>query len=84
MNIKTYPECEKLSQNREKINDLMEFLGFINKQGLRFGEMKEHLHGYLNPVNLEREGEVLAAQFLGIDMDQVDKERKEIEKCTRV
>lgn len=33
-----FVECEKLAGKREQVNDLMEFLTFLNKIGVQFGE----------------------------------------------
>ncbi|MDK9793753.1 hypothetical protein [Vibrio sp. D431a] len=76
----SYPECEKLSKNRDNVDDLMDFLLFLRKKGLHLGVIKENMHGYLEPAMVERGGEVLAAEFLGIDMKKVDKERRELEQ----
>ncbi|MCY9874519.1 hypothetical protein [Vibrio barjaei] len=82
MSIESYPECEKLTENRERVDDLMEFLLFLNKNGVQFGKHRDCINNtpYLDPINLERSGEVLAAKFLGIDMSKVDEERTKIER----
>ena len=76
-----YTECEKLAEKREEVNQLMEFLSFLNKNGVQLGEFHQGDNNpWLNPINLERSGEVLAAKFLGVDMKIVDKERAELER----
>lgn len=81
----TYTECEKLSKKREQVNELMEFLVFLNKNGIQFGEFRDCTNNtpWLNPINLERNGETLAAKFLGIDMDKVEQERIQLERSIR-
>lgn len=78
-------ECEKLAENREQVNNLMQFLTFLNKNGVQFGEHRNCVNNtpWLNPINLEREGETLAAKFLGIDMDKVEQERVQLERSIR-
>jgi hypothetical protein len=77
-------ECEKLAEHREEVNNLMDFLKFLNKSGIQFGEFhKGDNNPWLNPVNLEKGGEVLAAKFLGIDMAEVDKERQLLERSLK-
>ncbi|EGQ9284575.1 hypothetical protein F7U66_01710 [Vibrio parahaemolyticus] len=78
-------ECEKLSENRKQVDELMEFLTFLNKNGVYFGEQRECTNNtpWLNPVNLERNGETLAAKFLGIDMEKVEQERIQLERSIR-
>ncbi|MFS1436213.1 MULTISPECIES: hypothetical protein [Vibrio] len=77
-----FVECEKLAEKREQVNDLMEFLTFLNKNGVQFGEHRNCINNtpWLNPINLERNGEILAAKFLGIDMDKVEQERVLLER----
>lgn len=77
-----FVECEKLSEKREQVNDLMDFLTFLNKNGVQFGEHRDCVNNtpWLNPINLERDGEILAAKFLGIDMNKVDLERVLLER----
>lgn len=78
-------ECEKVAENREQVNNLMQFLTFLNKNDVQFGEHRNCVNNtpWLNPINLEREGETLAAKFLGIDMDKVEQERVQLERSIR-
>lgn len=76
-----YPECEKLSHHREDVDDLMEFISFLQKEGITLAEWDtNHSFEHLKPYSVEREGEVIAAKFIGIDMRKVDKERVQIEQ----
>lgn len=77
-----YPECEKLSEKREEIDHLTDFVAFLAKQGIILGEWLDS--GYhLKPISNELTPEVLAAKFYGIDMNTVQKERAEIERTIR-
>ena len=77
-------ECEKLAEHREEVNNLMEFLLFLNRSGIQFGKFHESDNNpWLDPINLEKGGEVIAAKFLGIDMAKVDEERQLLEKSLR-
>lgn len=76
-----YPECEKLSQHREAITQMMAFLSFLRKENIELGMWQGGDNDpNLRLINPERQGEVLAAKFFGIDMALVDKERAELEK----
>ena len=83
---KVFAECEKLSGCRDQVDELMGFLKFLNKKGIYFGKVfSGDNNPWLTPVNLEREGEVVAAEFLGVDMALVDLEREELARsvCLR-
>ncbi len=74
-----YPECEKLTEHRSKINELLDFISFLNKNGIYFGKHHQSDNNpWLDPVNLEREGETIAAKFYGVDMKKVEEEREKL------
>ncbi|MEZ8295831.1 hypothetical protein AB6D11_18580 [Vibrio splendidus] len=76
-----YPECEKLSKHREAITEMVAFLAFLRKEDIELGVWQGSDNDpNLRLLNPERQGEVLAAKFFGIDMAIVDKERSNIEK----
>lgn len=66
----TYPECEKLAAVHDQFTLMMEFLEYINSQGLHLGQWTGHS---LEPTNQNHEQ--IVAGYLGIDMTKVERER---------
>lgn len=78
MNHQTiYPECEKLGKHLDDINLISEFLSHLNNNGITLAKWSEK-ETHLVPTSTEQTPEKLAAEFFGIDMALVEKERRDI------
>lgn len=72
-----YPECEKLAKVAKQSQVLGEFLNWL-KGFKEFELAKWNLHGEDRLVPMHDSTESLLAEFFGIDMDKVEKERQQI------
>ena len=94
MSNNKYPECEKLAKVSEDSNKIGRFLDWLQSQGIMLAKYHEHTDdcydedGYdyeceyteemIQPVYENKED--MLARYYNIDMDKVEKERREILK----
>lgn len=73
---KVYPECEKLASHEQELNTIRNFLDWCDSQ--RF-ELRDWNHlNYGEPQKINKSREQLLAEYLGIDLKVVEKERQEM------
>lgn len=78
----TYPEHEKLSSRKEEHQHIVRFCWFLQSTGLIRKTMKfkdedgEYLYTY--PVMNDSEIAIVIGEYLGIDPDLLEKEKREI------
>lgn len=84
MSNKKYQELEKLSENKEKILEIIEVLKFLAGEGIYLGEWKDGNH-WLAPISGggQERTEAIVAKFYGIDWKKVEQERLELEREIR-
>ena len=73
---KGYPECEKLASHEQELNTIRNFLDWCDSK--RF-ELRDWNHlNYGEPQKINKSREQLLAEYLGIDLKVVEKERQEM------
>jgi len=76
-------ECDKLVEHREDAQMLSEFVEWLTNRGYAVAKRTEH-PGYIDNISYEPVTESayerIFAEFFGIDIDLVEKERRELLK----
>ncbi len=74
--MKTYPECDKLLAVKNQSQAQGEFLDWLSDKGIALCEIDQNYYPMYVPVR--KNTETLLAEYHGIDLNKVEKERKEM------
>lgn len=73
-----YPECDKMLAVKDESHAISAFLDFLQENGYSICELIERNHHNWQPVY--KSNEELMAEHFGINLDRVEKERRQMLK----